>query len=276
MKKLFLLAFLTAYGLCTAQSNKEASLKMRYKPQTEYTITQSSSLDMVLTYVASQDILDKLKNQGVENPTIKKQASENVIRITTGSLTRQNEYPVTLSFISSNNDALDELVQWGAVVHGRGTLDGLPVFDSISNTKLSKEIQDVFLGAMQSVISQIKYPEQNIKVGESASLDTPFNIPLGPVVINMNINNKYTLKAIKGNIAEYDIDVVFTFTSSIEGYTMLGGGDGGGKMSFDTSTGYYKSYNIDMNVDLSLDMGEMEIKLKMKQETDAKAEVKKK
>jgi hypothetical protein len=275
MKKLLLLAFIAAHGLIAAQSDSEASLIMRYKPQTAYQISTNSAVDINMTYVGSEEVLQILKDKGVENPTVKSETTQNEMLISTGKLSKKNDFQVALRFISSNNSALNNFVKSHAVVHGRCTTESFPVFDSISNTKISNEFKEIFLNAIQSILSQVKYPEQSIKVGETASLDTPFILPMGPVTVNMNINTTYKLVGVKNGMANYDIDIVFTLTSTIKEYNILGGGGGSGTMIFDLTNNYYKSYTTNIDMDLSVDMGEAAIHLKMTQKVDAAATLKK-
>jgi len=276
MKKLFLITFLAIHFFSMAQAEKEASIKMQYLPQNIYTVTHNSSNNFTMTYVGAENILQSLADKGVENPTIQKRSARNVMQISTGKLSSKNDFPVQMRFIASDNEALSQFVKSGAVIHGRGTTDTFPIFDSISGSSLSKDMQDVFLKAIQAVLSQIKFPDEKLKIGESASIDTPFSVPIGAMTIDMNVNTAFKLIAIDGNIAEYNVDVVFTVTSNIKGYNLVGGGDGSGKMYFDTANGYYKSYTNEMNMDMSVDMGQLQIQLKMEQTSEATAEVKKK
>jgi hypothetical protein len=277
MKKLLLLAFVAVQALCHAQAkNESAALKIRYLPENEYNIRQNSVTNVKISYEGPEDVLQSLQEGGVQNPTIQKEVNESAMQVVTGKINSKNEFSVVLRILSSNNKVLADLIASKAVVHGHSTLNAFPVFDSISKTNLDKSLQKGFLDGLQAVLSQTKYPEQSIKVGESASLDTPFTIPIGPLVIEMQIHSTYKLTAIKGDIAHYDIEMVYTLTSNIDGYEIHAGGDGGGTIQFDTAKSFYKNYDLDTNMDMSLDMGELIVKLAMTQKTNASATVQEK
>jgi hypothetical protein len=273
MKKL-LFTLLCSGGLM-AQSTTGVALKMRYTPQTVYTVVQNSATNMTMTFSGAEEVLNELKEQGIDNPIVQNNAGESVIEFSTGKLS-QGGFPVEMRFVSTTDENLKKVLKPNTVIYGHGTTDNFPVFDSISDISLDEKFRDMLLETMQSVMSQIKYPEEKMQVGQSATLKTPVTLPVGPVVLNIDINSTYTLKSIKGNIANFDMDIVCVFNGSFEGHNIVAGGSGTGTLAYDTAAEYYKSYGIDVTMQASFEDQGVALNINMNQKTSATADIKKK
>ncbi|HHC80659.1 MAG TPA: hypothetical protein ENK46_12300, partial [Flavobacteriia bacterium] len=74
MKKTILLILLTM-TIYSCKSQEEIDFKVGYLPNINYTLTQKTISENNIKYIASDEILKNLKNNGIENPTITKDTS---------------------------------------------------------------------------------------------------------------------------------------------------------------------------------------------------------
>lgn len=272
MKKLLLALLCT--GAVVAQTPTEVALKIGYVPQKVYTILQNNTNTATITFSGPDEVIEALKEQGIENPTIEKETNENVLEITTGKLNPKGDFPLEMRVISTDNERFGVVLGPNAVIYGHATTNNFPVLDSLSGVE--QQYEQALLQSMRAVLSQIKYPEQKIKVGQSASINTPMSIPMGGIVLTMDINSTYTLKSINGHMADYDMDIVCTLNGNFGKRNVVGGGSGKGVMTYDTSNNYYKSYNMDISMQASIENEGVTINFKIDQNVSGEAEIKKK
>ena len=124
MKKTILLILLTI-SITSCKSQEEIDFKVGYLPSYNYTLTQKQISENNVKYIASDEILQNLKNSGIENPTITKDSSLLKSISKTGKLKR-NEFPIHIELLKSNNPALVS----GTKFFGK-SIDGKTKIDSI-------------------------------------------------------------------------------------------------------------------------------------------------
>src|SRR5690606_29729921 len=98
---LFILAIITLS--CNGQ--EEIHFKIGYLPNHDYTLSQKQKSENIINYIATDEILQSLKDHGVENPTIQKQT------VLLKSISRTaspigNEFPINTELLESNNPTL--------------------------------------------------------------------------------------------------------------------------------------------------------------------------
>jgi hypothetical protein len=264
MRKIILLLLTLTQISCNSQTKDGLTFKVQYKPETKYsqTIVQTSHSDM--KYSGSEEFLQKLKDKGVQNPTItdKKSKIESVFK--TGKLTDGTNFPLTMEFVKTTSSDGKKDIPDGTLIYGHGSIGNMPTLDSIVSDGLDGEFKKTLLQAMQSTFSQLSFPEKKVKVGESFSRESPLSIPIAGVTIEMTITTNYKLLSITNGIANFDVSQVYTMKSTITKYTIKATGSGKGKLLYDVVNNYYLKYQIDTEMGMNVKLDNFDLDLNSK------------
>jgi hypothetical protein len=204
MKQLYL--FLLLLSICSySQSNEVVTIKINYSPETKYVTEIKQMTSGEMKYIGPENVLQKLMERGVSNPTPIQMDSGFKTILKTGKLSKEGHFPLTMLIVDDSGmfNLPDDMV-----IYGHGVQSQFPILDSIASDKLDYNFKKGFLGGMQNIFSQLSFPEKSVKVGESFELDVPLNIPMAGKNIEMLIHCTYTLKKIAQEIAEYDVKML--------------------------------------------------------------------
>jgi hypothetical protein len=264
MRKIILLLLTLTQISCYSQSKDGLTFKVQYKPETKYsqTIEQTSHTDM--KYSGSEEFLQKLKDKGVQNPTITDKVSKIESVFKTGKLTDGTNFPLTMEFVRTTSSDGKKDIPDGTLVYGLGSIGNMPTLDSIVSEGLDEEFKKTLLQAMQSTFSQLSFPEKKVKVGESFSRESPLSIPIAGVTIEMTITTNYKLLSITNGIANFDVSQVYKMKSTITKYTIKATGSGKGKLLYDVSNNYYLKYQIDTEMGMNVKLDNFDLDLNSK------------
>jgi len=247
MKKATLL-FLLVGATALAQS---VTIKMGYKPNTTYRQTQDQK---VATEISYGEGMEPMKQDG---------ASKTTSVTKTGKLTN-NIIPFTTELELDAESAAAAQIPKGTKLYGKTDVNGVPKFDSIHAPGMNPQIKDMLVKMMQSNLSQSIIPQKTVKVGESFVVDTPFELPMGPVTMNMQNKTTYKLIKIEGKKAHFDLSSVYTLTTKVEGQDMKGSGTAMGSMIYDTDAGYPTQMNTITDMTMAFKAQGMDMNLKTK------------
>lgn len=264
MRKIILLLLTLTQISCNSQTKDELTFKVQYKPETKYsqTIEQTSHSDM--KYSGSEEFLQKLKDKGVQNPTITDKTSKIESVFKTGKLSDGTNFPLAMEFVKTTSSDGKKDIPDGTLIYGHGSIGNMPTLDSIVSNGLDEEFKKTLLQAMQSTFSQLSFPEKRVKVGESFSRESPLSIPIAGVTIEMTITTNYKLLNITNGIADFDVSQVYTMKSTITKYTIKATGSGKGKLLYDVSNNYYLKYQIDTEMGMNMKLDNFDLDLNSK------------
>lgn len=248
MKKLTLLLFLIAIQLGVAQTKDELQFKTQYNPETKYDQTIDQTSHYELKYSGTPEFIHKLKDKGIQNPTISDNHSliESVFK--TGKLTNNSYFPLTIEFLKTTSSDNKIIIPDGTIIYGKGTIGNMPTLDSIVSKGLTEELKKTMLQGIQATFAQLNFPERTVKVGDSFSIDSPLSIPIAGTNLDMTITTNYTLLSIKNDIADFDISQVYKMKTTITKYDMNGTGSGIGKLLYDIKNNFNLKYQIDIEM----------------------------
>ncbi len=266
MKRTFLLIILLL-AVTTSKSQEEISFKVGYLPNHTYTLNQKQISENEVTYIASEDILQKLKENGIENPTIAKDTTILKSRSKTGAL-NGNEFPIAIALLESTNPTLVP----GTNFYGK-SIDEKTRIDSISSSVLTIEQKNTLLNVMESMMNQIKYPNRTLKVGESFEQKNPMSLPIANFTIEMEINSIYTLKKVENGFGHFDLDQTYRLTSEIEGHEMVLDGSGKGQIEYDIKNEFFSKFFLETEMDFKMQLDVFSIDLQTKSVTDQVTEI---
>lgn len=268
MKKLLLFVIATAaIPVCKAQN--EINFNISYLPNLEYTVSQEQNIENIIKYSGTEDALQGLKDKGVENPKVTVNTVQLQSVLKTGNL-KGSQIPIELEFIESS----DPSISVGTKIFGN-IIDGKIKFDSISSQTLNEEGKQTALSMMESLMNQIKFPNKKFKIGDRFTQNSPLSLPIGNLVLDMDISTTYTLMAIKDGIGYFDIDQIYTAKSNMEEYEIKIKGTADGTMEFYNEKQFYRKYVMDLEMDMTMNIEEITMEMKMNQKLDQTAEIKK-
>jgi hypothetical protein len=259
MKNTILLLFLVATQFSIAQTQNELVFKIQYNPETKYDQTINQTTHVEMKYSAEPELIQKLKEKGIQNPTITDNHSviESVLK--TGKLTNKTYFPLTIEFLSTTNSNNKTQIPDGTIIYGKGTIGNLPTLDSIVSNGLSEEYKKTMMQTMQSFFSQINIPERKVKVGDVFALDTPLSIPIAGIQLDMTMTTNYKLISIKNNIADFDISQVYTMTTNSTKFNINLTGAGTGKLLYDVVNNFNLKYQTDIEMAANMKNEKFEI-----------------
>ena len=264
MKKTILLILLSI-SIISCTSQEEIDFKVGYLPN--YTLTQKQISENNVKYIASDEILQNLKNNGIENPTITKDTSLLKSVSKTGKL-KGKEFPIAIELLESNNPTLVS----GTKFFGK-SIDGKTKIDSIFSSTMTEEKKKTLLPSMESMMNQIKYPNRKIKIGESFEQKNPMSMPIADVTIEMEINSIYTLKKVENGIGYFNLDQVYSIKSATKDYEMELDGIGKGQISYDIEKQFFTKFYLDMEMNLKTELEAFNIELQTKSITDQTTDI---
>lgn len=248
-------------SFCTVTALAQTiTFKTAYKPNTTYTQSMVSTVKNEVSYQGSPEILEMIKQQGVENPTITEAKSTMNSESKTGKLTG-TEMPLVMK-MSIDNGTPTKVIPDNTLIYGKVKQEGLPVLDSINNPKIDANVKDALLKSMKDAMAQLYVTERKVKVGESFTVDTPFSMPMGPATLNMKNKVTYKLIKVEARKAYFDVNHVYTIDTVTEGQNMKGSGTGTGKLVHDLDNNF--SVKMDMNIVLSMGLEMEGVKLDIK------------
>lgn len=263
MKKiLFLILIAIHFSFSGQQGTDEIVFKSELTPETTYSQSIEQSSIMEMKYSGSKEFLQRLKDKGIENPTITNTHSVTESVTKTGKLSDNGTFPLTIEFIKTTSSDGKQPIPNGTVMFGYSSAGSMPTLDSIAAPGMEEKLKKTLLTSIGSTFEQLSFPERKVKVGERFSIKTPLTIPIAGVNFEMEITTNYKLLSVKNGIAEFDITQVYTM--KLDGaYAMKAKGTGKGKIFYDTAYHYNTKYQVNMNMDMRMRVQEVDIALKM-------------
>lgn len=238
--------------------------KMGYFPEKVYTQTTDQTLRMEMTLSGSDEIMAVILAQGMPNPMVQ-DAQQNIgTVITTGETGPEGEFPITIEVLPDTETAGDISLK-NMKMTGRCKAGGQPVFDSIVSEGVKEEARAVMLQTIQSVLSQIDFPEQEIGVGDEFVQVVPLSIPAGPMTFTMSVNTTYKLTRISGGMAWFDLvyDISMDIPAGERTPNMTATGSGTGKMTYDIKENFSLEMENDMKMVMSVQAGGVDAAIDM-------------
>lgn len=264
MKKEILILLTLTQISSYSQSQDSLIFKTYFKPETNYSQTIVQTTHTEMKYSGSEEFLQKLKEKGINNPTITDNESKSESVFKTGKLTDETNFPLTIEFVNSTSSDGKKAIPDGTFIYGHGSIGAMLTLDSLISIGLDEEYKKMLLQAIQSTYSQLSFPEKIVKVGESFSIKQPLSIPISGVTIEMDITTNYKLLNIINGIADFDVSQVYTMKSTITNYTINAKGSGNGKLLYDVLDNYNLKYHVDSEMEMNMKLDKFDLDLKTK------------
>lgn len=265
MKKTLLLFLISIPLFNYGQSSKDIlDFKIGYAPQTSYRQVIEQSSDTELLYIASDEILEKLKSNGVQNPTLAKSITimESVFK--TGKTEKDGNFPVVIEFVKTTNSEDKTIIPNGTLIYGKASSSSMPKLDSVVSKEMDEPYKKQLLQTVQSMFSQIALPEKKMKIGEAFTQVTPLTIPLAGTSIEMEITTIYKLINMTGEIANFDIVQQYIAKIAFEEgkFNITADGNGKGKLVYDIPQHFATKFVLDIGLNFEVKQDLFSLKLK--------------
>ncbi|MDH7445858.1 hypothetical protein [Aquimarina sp. 2201CG14-23] len=267
MKKVIILLLLIIGSVSCKNDTEEINFKVGFLPNSIYTQVQNQIVENTINYVASKDIIESLKKNGVSNPDTSKSniVLKSIVR--TGS-TFRNSFPIHIEFLESNHSVLKKDSKFYGKSEG-----GVTKIDSIISDKMTTDTKEMVRATMETMLNQIKYPERKIKIGESFENRTPMKMPVY-LPIKIEVESIYTLEKIENGIGYFNL--YHRIRSKTKDYRKSLVGRGKGTMKYDIEKNFFTKLYSEMEINVQAELEGFGVKLSIKSIADQNTEILKK
>lgn len=263
MKKIHIYFTFFIFIASNIYSQERVDFKVEYKPSYTYTQLTEQNSSQEITYLGSDEVLEKLKSKGIENPTVTNTLTllKNINK--TGKL-KNNEFSLKIEFKDTGEKKVKNIIPFGTVIYGKVKIGEKPTLDSVNSPKMDIEYKKVFLSTMQSVLSQITLPNKEIKIGETFTREMPLTFPIGSESLKMTNTITYKLIRIENNKAYFDIIQNYTINITDKKDDINANGIGDGVLIFDMTNNFYLKYELNSDINMEINKGSFTAKVKSK------------
>jgi hypothetical protein len=249
----FILIFVAAI---TVQLNaQKIQFSIAYKPNTVYTQTSQQTTELKFESAAAE-IVDALKEQGIQNPISNKTET-----VTTTGAFDQNKLPLVMKITKSESDLKESAIAEGTTLYGHVDSEQKLKFDSVSGLNADAEVEEKILEMVKGIVNKVAFSDTTLKIGDSVSVVSTTEIPSPLFAMKMVITTWFKLLRKEGNTAYFD--VTESYTSNSEEYKDMFQmtGHGKGTLQYDIANRFYKIYKMDSETVVNMKMGEQELKI---------------
>lgn len=278
--KHFKLLFASAL-LCATQAFAQQSVafKFKYLPEKKYTSTINMSMDMNMDMTGDEQTMSHIKASGTKLPMVIKLESTMLSEMLSGPLDRSAAtFPLSINYknINIHTTIGDKTIETptnkliGQEIEAVCDTAGKLQFKPITDTGATAQLKSTVTKMISNILTQMKFPEKPMHIGDSFTQEIPLNIPIPGVKMDAQIKIIYKLMAVSNGVADFDMEqnVVFNFDTS-EKVTMngTGNGKGTGKVKFDIKNCMMTNMqsNLAFNFNLKMEKINMIIKAQMTQ-----------
>lgn len=265
--KYLLLLFIASAAF--AQKGKEVTLKVLYTPQTTYRQAFVQKHTTTITYKANPDVLNVLKEQGIQNPTVQDLYTDYATETHTEKSLDGKVMPLTIRFVKAPVSFGKQGISATTKIYGHTETAGMPKVDSIIAPDLNQAFRQSLLATLDGMFSQMKFPDKPFGLGEVQQMTSPITLPLIGTTLDMDIITDYKFVALKGGIATFDLVITYKAKNPDPALKISAAGTGKGVMKYDTKKHFplsqqsdivmkigftYKEFDVDMTSDMHYDI----------------------
>lgn len=259
MKKIVLL-LLVAFQVLSLQAQQSIKFKIGYKPSTTYKLATEQKSKTSVSYGADMEPMDQEATTKVFN-TVK-----------IGKLTGTT-MPLVMTMEADKESDAAAVMPQGATVYGNVKQDNSVQFDSINAPGMPEQTKNVIMTMMKSMATQYVVPERTVKVGETFVVDTPVEVPMGPINMLMNTKTTYKLVKVEGKKAYLDLNMIIDISANAGGQEMKGSGTGSGSIIYDTDKNFFIQQTTKSNSKINFEAQGMKMTISSIQDATVNAEI---
>ncbi|MBV8388162.1 MAG: hypothetical protein JO080_00015 [Mucilaginibacter sp.] len=260
MKKIFLLA-LFCLGFTQLWAQQGVVFKIKYLPNRSYQSNISVDGKLNVTVSGDQEIIDKLRDQGITQPVNANLSIALGGFMKTGVLGADNAMPVNMDYkisnisVSANGKQVPippKATEKDIKLVGKISQDWKIKIDSADGKAVSDSAQQKMQQMMDMLQKQIQFPDKPLKPGDSFTQSAPINIPVGKDGSSAKIDAGITYKLVRiaDGKAYFDMIPNFSLNLQIKNVSVDMNGTGTGKMVYSIKDSFplSKEGNIMMKI----------------------------
>ena len=256
----------------TSFAQESVVFKTEFKPNKKYKTQLKTTSYTEIEFIADQEIMDRIKSQGIELPMITESETNMATDIITQNLDENGEFPATMEYgkmISTTTVngkiTTEEKPFSGMKILGKYDVENKFKVDTIIGNKVSQQMRTILKTTLENVQETIKFPKESMKIGDKFNSEIPMSIPMeGMNPISVKIDMEYFLTEIKDGKAFFDIKQTVGLDMSQEQLNVVASGTGTGTSEFDINESYLTKYKSELPMDMTIKVNEkMTMKMKM-------------
>jgi hypothetical protein len=265
IKKHFLAVFL---GITlTACGQDQIDFANEFKPESEYIVTTNTDSKTEVKFEGSEEFINHLKSKGIDNPQITEESSVMKIAYITEN-SNDGVIPIEIKYIETGMPQ-DGFIRNGESLKGiYSSKDKIKITQLPDTGRIEMEANQL-MTMMSDGFSIDLFNNGKLSVGDSVIVTSPWNIPLGPYQINIEIVNTYVLKSIKSNNANFNIISTLILKSDYPEIKLSASGGGSGNCVYNSEQRRVLSKTSDLKLIMIAEIQDG-VKINMIQEMSTK------
>lgn len=264
LNSIVLLLFLVTKFPCNGQAYDTLDFKIQFKPDTKYLQTLDLKRETYIKYSGSDELIQKLKDKGIENPKFVKDSTKMEVVYKTYKLTDNTSFPFTLEYIKTFNSNNIIEIPDGSFFYGHCLNENTPILDSFTSKETNEEINRKNIQTIQENFRQFFGPEAKIRVGESFSRESRRTVPFAGDMINFITITNYKLLSIDKGIGYFNISQVHIIDSNSTKSAVKLKGRSTGEIYYDILNDYYLTYRLDTEMEINRNINSYEVLFNVK------------
>lgn len=242
MKKIFLIAFI-CLGFTQLWAQQGLVFKIKYLPNHNYQSNISVDMKANATVTGDQQIIDKLKEQGITQPVNANLSMALSGIMKTGALGADQSMPVNMDYkinnisVSANGNQVPippKATEKDIKMVGHISQDWKLKIDSANGKAVADTAQQKMQQMMNMLQKQVQFPDKPLKPGDSFTQGAPMNIPVGKdgSSAKVDVGITYKLVRIADGKAYFDLIPNFNMNLQVGKASVVMGGTGTGSMVY--------------------------------------------
>jgi hypothetical protein len=241
------------------------TLKAQFQPKKIYHISTIRGSETVINYSGEDFAMRKLKSMHIQNPGTSIIRTKTETELSTGKSTN-GDCPIELVYKKAMSlDNKNEIPE-GTIVKGNLDARNLPSFKTVISPELSIDQRIKLLQTLQNTFDQFRFPEKQLKVGDTLIVRRSTTMTMEGSEINTTITSNYRLLNIEENTAQFELYQTYQLTPKLIDNSFTGEGNGTGKMSYNMVNHIISEYSLNTELTINKKLDYFEFNLKTKSE----------
>lgn len=259
MKKIALLLLIT-FQVLSLHAQQSIKFKIGYKPNTTYKIGIVQKTNSSISYGADME------------PMNQESVSDIAQTMKTGKFTGST-MPMTIALQAGKDSDAAAIMPNGATIYGKISQENSVQVDSLNAPGMPEQAKSTILTMMKGMANQYVVPERTVKVGETFTVNTPMDVPMGPVTMHMDTKTTYKLTKVEGKKAYFDLNMIIDMKADAGGQEMKGTGKGTGSLIYDIDNNFFSQQDTVSDSVINFEAQGMKMSITNKQDSKVNVQV---